>query len=148
MKNKIKWLAIITIVTLVLCSFTCGKNGSEEGSESNSRNFRNTGGSGDITFSLEKRNSSSFTITVDGANWNRTVTDYHFYQILTFDPLIYPWEHKRTNNKVFTFTFYDEPDEYTSVSIGGNIVGIGVLSTDGGLTNYRVHPTKNRITFP
>ena len=151
MKKATGQFGVIAITLIIAFTMTaCGKSGGDGGSGtpvSNANRAQMIQSSGEITFSLDKRSSTSFTITVEGANWNKNVSQLHLS--LRWEPIIYTG-HSRTSNSVITVTVSERTaDNPGTATLQGNIIGFGALFTDGGNTSkYKVNPDKQSVSFP
>ena len=121
-----------------------------------------SGGEKTVTFSLDKVNSTTFTLTVNGARWS-TYLQYMLYGIFdsycnvtTTEGNSYwtsglPFDYVQNSSSVITFTL---SSGYTSVSgtvaLDESHMGFGSLLTDGGpsnITTYKANSAKANITF-
>jgi hypothetical protein len=113
-----------------------------------------------VTFTMEKVDANSFTVTVAGAKWNDIITaEFITSDDLkadnTADQVRNVFEVVKTSDTVITAT---RRDTYLSVSISGTIkvvAGFGYTSTDGGdipyfggTTTYVDVTPNGGITFP
>jgi hypothetical protein len=77
MKNTIKWLGIIALVAVIGFSFsTCGGDDGGNGDNNNNNNNNTEGEGKTITVSLNKINSTTFSLIVDGAKFSVSSITY------------------------------------------------------------------------
>jgi len=116
--------------------------------------------SNEIIFSLDKKSPTSFTLTVEGANWSSNINWGGEHSFITLSTVmkfssssVIPSSHSKTSNNVITFEVeYNSEmlnDKATVTLVGGNMTGFGAIATDGGMrTGYTVNPDKNSVSFP
>jgi len=145
-------LAITLVFALTMTACNRSGNNSSAGSETPAsaveldRMIESYGSnSNDIIFSLDKKSSTSFTLAVEGANWNSDISFFHLISVLKFNPVNYE-SHSRTSNKIITV----EVNKGGTVTLeSSNMTGFGVITTDGGMrTGYKINPDKNIVSFP
>jgi hypothetical protein len=129
-----------------------------------------------VTFSIDKVNSTTFTVTVSGANWllypdpafnvrsciNTSSITHHYkgpFGIwLTSSYLAFTLGEVRTNDKVVTLTFKSLDEEWYVTGkvelnknnlayFGDQLTDGGLSSVYGGSTTYTVNSSKSSITF-
>jgi hypothetical protein len=117
-----------------------------------------------VTFSLNKVNYRTFTVTVDGAKWKNvshvtpslladsnfsvTFTGGTISSILWSNIFPHPTGITRTSDTVFTYTLGDSWQSATgTISFKANLDGASV--TDGGTSaNYVVNTSRSSVSFP
>ena len=159
MKNTIKILGIIVLTTIIGFYFIACDDGGNNGTNGGNENTKT------VTFSLNKINSRTFTVTVEGAKWGNVshvtptlLADSNFRVVSTNGAIIesilwsnifpHPSGITKTSDTVFTYTLGDSWQTATgTISFKANINGSSV--TDGGSSaNYVVNQARSSVTFP
>jgi len=149
MKNLEKWFGIIALVVIIGFSFVACDTGDND----------NTGGNGEgktVTFSLNKIDSRTFTVTVDGAKWERNFIDVnallvesYFNPVTSFVTTVdIRWSIiQKPSDSVLKCTLGSTFQTVRTISFKTNINGSSV--TDGGSSvNYVVNKARSSVTFP
>jgi len=156
-------LTAIFGLALAFTFISCANNGDEN------NGGENGGGSGNkvVTFSLDKIDSKSFKLTVNGARWNVVSSTYlyhifDYYCNVTYTDghsewlngwfLDLPFDYVQNGPNVITFTMRDYYTNVTgTVSLDDDELDTyGGHITDGsvwGGYDYKANPTKSSITF-
>jgi hypothetical protein len=157
-----KSLAASILLAMVFTFISCANNEEEGGGNSSSGG----GGDGTVTFSLDKIDSKSFTLTVNGARWNTSCSDVQLRMILDIyynvtdangeskwlssNAFSFPFDCVQNSPNVMTYTFSSE--QYTLVTGTVSLVD-WAMDTYRFITDkycsgcYKANPAKASITF-
>ena len=156
-------IALVIAFTMTACSRSGNNSRSGGGTPASvdelDRMIESYGSSNEIIFSLDKKSPTSFTLTVEGANWSSNINWGGEHSFITLSAVmkfssssVIPSSHSKTSNNVITSEVeYNSEmlNDKATVTLGGNMTGFGAIATDGGMrTGYTVNPDKNSISFP
>ncbi|MCL2180872.1 MAG: hypothetical protein FWB83_07060 [Treponema sp.] len=163
MKNAKRFLGIIAITAIIGFGFTaCDDGGGNGGGGGGGGSVPKT-----VTFSLDKVDETTFTVTVEGAEWKTTIENANFFQFSTdqnnsqkFNPIA---EYEKTSDTVYTVTVVNEliKDSPTEVTVTfrddiknylgsvGNSYTTGGLPVDypNGTTTYQLKSGKESVSL-